>query len=79
MKLINDLKNYIVDKELKINILKNKVNIVNYKNIDHFDLEKIIINHDEGIIIIKGDNLVVSKLLDDEILIEGVISNIELR
>lgn len=79
MNIIKNFRNYILEEEFVINISKNKVNIVNYINIDHFDSNKIIIRYDNGSLIITGKNLVVSKLLRDEVLITGSIVNIELR
>ncbi|MEG0826632.1 MAG: YabP/YqfC family sporulation protein [Bacilli bacterium] len=79
MQIVNNLRNYLLEEELKINVFKNKVNIVNYTNIDHFDNNKVIIKHKEGSILINGEKLVVSKLLIDEVLVEGLIKSIELR
>lgn len=73
------IKNYFLENELKVIYFQNKVNIVNYESIGHFDSNKIIVRKQNGSIIINGTNLVVSKLLNDEILIDGKISNIEFR
>ena len=45
----------------------------------HFDSNKIIVYSDSGYITIKGKDLVVTKLLKDEVLITGLIDGIELR
>ena len=79
MNIIHNIKSYINENELKITILKNKINIVNYIDIGHFDSNKITIKSDRGDIIISGNNLVVSKLVDDEVLITGDFYNIEFR
>lgn len=79
MKLINNIRSFLLEDDFEIRIYKNKVNIVNYDSIGHFDSNKIMIYYRDGTIIIKGENLVVSKLLNDEILITGIIQNIELR
>lgn len=76
--MINWLRSYLLEEEFAINILKNKVNVVNYINIDHFDANKVVIRYDGGILKITGNNLVVSKLMNDEVLITGDIKNIEL-
>lgn len=79
MKAINGIRSYLLDDELKITILKNKIDILNYKDIGHFDNDKVIVKHSMGNIIVKGENLVVSKLMSDEILITGEYSTIEFR
>ena len=79
MNIINGIRSYILDNDLKITIVNNRINIVNYKDIGHFDSNKIIVKVDSGEVIVKGSNLVVSKLLSSEILITGNFSNIEFR
>ena len=75
--MLKDLRTYILENEFKINILTGKVNIVNYTEIDHFDDTKVIIRYDKGIVKIKGENLTISKLLNDELLILGKIKVVE--
>ena len=79
IRIIQDIKSYILDEEFKLLFLNNKVNITNYTGIGHFDSNKVIIKYIKGEVLIKGNNLVVSKLMNDEILIEGNINNIEFR
>ena len=55
------------------------LNFVNYTSIGHFDNNKVIIYYKKGEIIIKGENLTVNKLMNDEILITGKFKSIELR
>ncbi len=76
---INKLRTYILETDFRINIVNNKVNIVNYEEIDHFDSNKIIVRHNRGRVIISGNNLIVTRLLKDEILIEGKIKLIEMN
>ncbi len=79
MNIINGIRSYILDSELKITIVNNKINIVNYKDIGHFDSNRIVVKVESGEIIVKGNNLVVSKLMSSEILITGNFSTIEFR
>ena len=79
MSLITRTRNYLLDETFNMKVLKNKVNICNYESIGYLDDTLIIINYEKGEIKIKGENLVVSKLLNDEILISGKIKNIEMR
>lgn len=68
-----------MEDEFEMKILDNRINIINYESIGHLDSNKIIIRHTKGRIIINGKNLVVSKLLKDELLIIGNFNNIELE
>lgn len=75
--MLKDLRTYILENEFKINILTGKVDIVNYIEIDHFDDTKVIVRYEKGIVKIKGENLTISKLLNDELLILGKIKVVE--
>lgn len=77
--MFKKLENYILDSEFKITLLTNKIDIVNYTDIDHFDNNKIIIRYEGGLVIIKGEDLIISKLLNDEILISGKVKGLELQ
>ena len=79
LNLVNNLRNVILEEQFKINYIKNKLGIINYIDISHFDNNKIIIKYKEGNILVSGENLVVSKLTKDEILIEGSTEKIEFR
>ena len=79
MNIINGIRSYILDNDLKITIVNNKINIVNYNDIGHFDSDKVIVKVEKGQIVVKGSDLVVSKLMNSEILITGNFSNIEFR
>ena len=79
----NGLRSYILDTEFKVTILDGRINIVNFSELGHFDNNKVIVrflkNNNTHNLIIKGRNLVVSKLKSNEVLIEGVIDNLEFR
>lgn len=79
MKIIDGIRNYVIEQEFEIRIINNKVDVINYKDIGHFDSNKVIINYSDGSVVIEGNNLVVSKLMNDEILIDGEIKGLELR
>ena len=77
--MLKDLRNYILENKFKINIYDNNVDIINYIEIEHFDDKIIIVKYEKGIVTVKGDNLIITKLLEDELLINGQIRNIEFK
>lgn len=79
MKLINNIREYMVNNEFVINIYEDKINIINYSNIGAIEESKIIVNGNNKMILINGEHLVLKKLLNDEILIAGNIKKIEFR
>ena len=78
MKVFDRLDRYLTDKEYKI-IYKDKyLNIINYVEILDVNEKEIDIKNNNGITKILGNNLVISKMLEDEMVIVGDIEKIEL-
>lgn len=77
--LFNRIKDYVMDKECKITITTDYIHVLNYKKIITFDDNNIILDVDNRILTIKGNDVVINKLLDNEMLIKGDIKNIEIR
>ncbi len=77
--MLKDIRNFIQDNVFKVTVLKGQIDILNYLEIDHFDDSKIIIRYSEGTLVINGKELIIAKLLDDEILINGKIKNVEFK
>ena len=79
MKLISKLDRYLEERNYEIILKDNKINIINYKDILDFSESKISLRCDNKIINIEGKNLIISKMLDDELLITGIIFNIRIN
>lgn len=77
--MFRKIKDYVIDDRLKINIFENKINIVNYIDIVTIETERICVLSKLKKIIIKGKNLTLNKLLENEVLISGDIKSIELE
>ena len=76
--MIKKLIDYVKDEKLKIIYYDNSINIVNYDNILEIKDTEITIIKNKKVIIIKGNDLKLNKLLDREVLITGIINKIEL-
>ena len=72
-----DIRNFINDTSFQIIYRNNELDIINYKNINYMEEDKISINYNNSRLLIKGNNLRVRKLLDNEILIIGDIKKVE--
>ncbi len=77
MKLNDYIDRYLIDKTYSITIKNNYIHIINYIEIIDFSSSKIVIKHQKGITTIIGTNLIISKMLKDELLITGKIKIIE--
>lgn len=79
MSIKRKLENYLYDNEYKIIIKNNTINICNYTEIIDFDVNKIVIKNKDKKISIEGKDLIISKMLKDEVLITGIIKNISIN
>lgn len=77
--MFKDIRNFCVDNVFRLTAFNDKIDVINYTEIDHFDDRKIFIRYDGGTVNIKGENLIIAKLLDDEILINGIIKMVEFK
>lgn len=73
------LRTYIEDNDFRFSYIDNQLDIINYLKINYMEDNKVSLHYKDGNIVIKGDNLRIKKLLDDEILIVGNIENIEFK
>lgn len=79
MRVINNFREYMLNGEFVINIYSDKINIINYTSIGAIEDTKISINGANKNILIIGEKLSLKKLLNDEILVSGLIKKIEFR
>lgn len=74
--MVKYISNYIRQNEFKMMLKKNSIDIENYTNLGNISDNEIIIIDDNRRIIIKGKNLSIVKLLNNEVLITGNYNNI---
>ena len=77
--MLERLYHYVEDKEFRFTIYEDKIHIINYTRIITIDRDRISIKSKNKKIILKGNNFILSKLLENEILILGTITNIEVE
>ena len=75
--MLDRIKKYIVDDEERVIYFDNKVYIVNFIKILDINYENIMVRGKNKLIIIRGNNLSLRKLLEREVLISGDIKTIE--
>lgn len=73
------LREYIEDNKFRFSFVNNQLDIINYLRINYLEENKISLHYKDGNLVIKGNNLRIKKLLDDEILIVGDIENIKFK
>ena len=77
--MLTNIRNFIKDDKFRINMYDDKMDIINYSEIVDFSSDKIILKNFDRFIYVNGNNLVINKLLDTELLISGDISSLEFR
>lgn len=75
--MLNKIYDYISDNEFRFTIYDNKIHIINYKKIISLEDNYISFLSSNKKIIIHGNNLLLKKLLDNELLLQGFITSIE--
>ena len=69
----------IHDNKLKIIYYENILNIINYKRILIFDKNKVSIDTLNKVIVVRGEDLLITKFVNDELLITGKIKEIKME
>ena len=73
MKLTRMIDDYINDRKYSMIYKNNKLDIINYSEIIDFTSSLISIRHEDKVYHIEGNNLVISRMMENEILITGEI------
>lgn len=76
--IINNIRTYLNNKSYNINLSKNQLYINNYNKIDNITDKNISIVFEEFILKIDGLNIKVIKMIDKEILFNGLIESIKI-
>ena len=74
-----DIRSYLLESDFKITMTNKNIDVINYEKIETVNSNNIVLKYKLGKIDIKGNNLVIKKLLNDEILIIGSINSVEFR
>ncbi len=79
MQIFHQLKNYIEDHEFHMDIFADKIHIANYTKILSLGTDKVIIMVPNKKITLYGQSFSLNKLLDEEILLEGILTSLEIK
>ena len=76
MKIIDNIKSFLYDKDYFINIFENYIYVFNYLDLNHFSDKEISLKLENFDVDIIGKDLSIIKMMDKEILIEGYIEKV---
>lgn len=77
--ILDRFKDYVDNDKLEIHIYESCVYLINYTLVSNFSNSKIELKKNDKKISILGNNLIISKLKKEEILITGDIYEVVLR
>ena len=75
--MFNKINNYLEDNEFKFTVYEDKLHIINFQKIISLEDEYISILNKNNKITFQGTNYKLKKLLEDEMLVKGNITKIE--
>ena len=67
------------DSDYKLTVYEDEIHLINYKKLLVLEDEKIVVSTSKSIITITGENLLLKKLLQNEMLLSGVVQKIEVK
>ena len=79
MRILKNLQNFLYDQDYFIDIFNDCLHVYYYIDLLNLSDKSIELKLKEFILIISGQNLVVSKMDKHEILIKGIINNMEFK
>lgn len=75
--MLRKLYEYVRDEEFRFTVYNDRIHIINYEEINSLNNDYILISSKDRKISIRGRNLVLNKMLEKEVLIVGMVLNIE--
>lgn len=73
MKFYNALSDFLYDKNYFITIFDNKLHVYRYKELSKLSSQEIIVLLDGFKLIVNGENLIISQMNNEELIIQGMI------
>ena len=77
MHMKDNLINFLYDKKYFINIYDEYIHVFNYQELVSLSSKKIVLKMETFKIEVTGDNLFITRMLPNEILIKGIIGKVE--
>lgn len=75
--MIKNVYEYVRDNEFRFTVFSDRIHVINYKRIISLQDDDISFLGDDKKIVVKGKGLTLNKMLDDEVLILGSVTKVE--
>lgn len=75
LNLINNIKNFLYDKDYFISVFDSNIHLYGYEKITKFNESELEFKFKDFYLNIKGEKFLIRKMLSNEILISGIVKN----
>ncbi len=75
--MLSRVKDYILDDEFRLTLLEHRFVAVNFTKILSLEESRVSFLTSYGRVVVKGENFVLQRLLEDEVLVGGCVEGIE--
>ena len=79
MKIVNNLRNFLTDKEYYIDIFDNNLHAFNYIKLLKLNDSVVELRFEKFDLEIKGSNIKIKEMNNNEILVSGIIDNVRIK
>lgn len=79
MNIINNIREFLYNQNYFVSFFENFVHAFNFNNLIILTDALIELDFNKFILMIKGNNFVVKRMLKNEILVEGIIEKVEYK
>ncbi len=79
MKMIENIKDFLIDKDYYIDIFEDKLHVFNYKKLLKLNDETIELLFEQFVLEVKGNNVKIIEMNDKELMISGVIEDVRIK
>ena len=79
MKIINNLRNFLTDREYYIDIFGDKLHAFNYIKLLKLNDSIVELKFEKFVLEIKGQNIKIIEMDNHEILVSGIIDNVRIK
>lgn len=78
MKIINNLRDFLIDHEYYIDIFEDKLHVYNYQKLLKLNDKNLMLKFEKFVLDVKGENIKILEMNKEEILIKGNIDTVRM-
>ena len=76
--MLSRVKDYILDQEFRLTLLEGRFLVINFIKILSLEDDRVSFSVAFGRVVVKGEEFTLQRLLDNEVLVGGVVEGVEM-